>query len=197
MLPRSPSAKPPTHQPHLPFIPPYEARSAIPIQQVGEVTPREVNGCAWEHSAVAQLDVNPGRPHSPPWCLNPKQQNFLWSSPPCPTAPANPLLRKFPSFSSLWTNRVQRQSWMQEFVPVKPWASHGPLPEPANPPRVPSPVPAPLHFTASPLILFLPFSHTPCRCCWADSAQERPVSQSSPCTRNTDDHHLEIIPGTT
>ena len=44
---------------------------------MGEVMPREVEARAWEHPAVAQLDVNPGRPHSAPMVFKPYTAEFL------------------------------------------------------------------------------------------------------------------------
>ena len=44
---------------------------------MGEVMPREVEARAWEHPAVAQLDVNPGRLHSAPMVFKLYTAEFL------------------------------------------------------------------------------------------------------------------------
>lgn len=63
-----------------------------------EVTPREVERRAWEHPAVAQLDVNPGWPHSAPMVFKPYTAEFLVEFPSLPHCSCQPSSKEIPPF---------------------------------------------------------------------------------------------------
>lgn len=65
---------------------------------MGEVTPREVERHAWEHPAVAQLDVKPGRPHSAPMVFKPYTAEFLVEFPFLPHCSCQPSSKGIPQF---------------------------------------------------------------------------------------------------